>query len=191
MIFTLGLIGIAGTVYDAALLRFYAIAIDHNRGTSPNVELSSGLGIRTAELRIIYANALDGLPASSLVQENPLVLDAIQQGLYSSWASAARGRDYGPYYGGNRADYAQTEDALRPVFERPMPLSYVAGICSGTRIGAFVVQDFDPVWRATDSWMSSVQPVYSGTQTKAFTCADILRSADTTQSSTSNERHAN
>jgi hypothetical protein len=178
-IVALALIGIAGTVCDAALLRFYAVAIDHDRGTSPNRDLSAGLGQRTAELRAIYTEALKSLPASDLVQQEPAVLDAVQQGIYSSWASAERGREYGPSYGGDRAVYSQTEELLRPVFEQPVNPAYVSRVCADSRIGAFVVQDLDRTWHQRDSWIWSVSPVYSGKHARAFTCADILRSAST------------
>jgi len=178
-IVVLGLIGLTGTVCDAALLRFYAVAIDYHRGTSPNRDLSAGLGQRTAELRAIYTEALTSLPASSLVQQEPAVLDAVQQGIYSSWASAERGREYGPSYGGDRVVYSQTEGLLRPVFEQPVDPAYVSRVCAGSHIGAFVVQDLDPAWRQPGSWIWSVPPVYSGKHTRAFTCADILRTAPT------------
>ena len=178
-ILVLGLIGIAGTMCDAALLRFYAVAIDHHRGTSPNRDLSAGLGLRTAELRAIYTEAFMGLPASNLVQQEPAVLDAVQQGIYSSWASAARGREYGPSYGGDRAVYSQTEGLLRPIFEQPVDPAHVSRVCADSGIGAFVVQDLDPAWRLPDSWIWSVSPIYSGKHTRAFTCAEILRSSST------------
>jgi hypothetical protein len=177
IITVLALIGLAGTVCDAALLRFYAVAIDHDRGTSPNPDWSAGLGQRTAELRAIYTEALKGLPSSSIVQEQPAVPDAVQQGIYSSWASAARGRDYGPSYGGDRAVYSQTEELLRPVFEQPVNPAYVARVCTDSNIGAFVVQDLDRAWHLRDSWIWSVTPIYSGKHARAFTCADIVRSA--------------
>ncbi|MGA2537025.1 MAG: hypothetical protein ABSF53_13495 [Terracidiphilus sp.] len=173
----LGVIGIAGTVCDAALLRFYAVAIDQNRGTSVNPNLSAGLGERTAELRTIYSEALKGLPASSLVQESPAVPDAVQQGLYSSWASAARGRDYGPSYGGDANSYLKTENMLRPVFEQPVQLAYVADLCATSRVGAFVVRDLDPGWHEPGSWIWTAPPVYAGKHARAFMCTDILRSA--------------
>jgi hypothetical protein len=173
----LAAIGVAGSIYDAALLRFYAVAIDHARGNDYNPQLTAGLGCRTAELREIYTQVLKNLPASSLVQENPMVPDAIQQGIYSSWASAARGREYGPSYGGDPAIYSRTEGELRPLFEQPVYLPYVANVCATTHIAAFVVQDVDPVWRQPDSWIWSASPVFSGKHTRAFTCADILRQA--------------
>ena len=40
----LALIGMAGTVYDATLLRFYTVAIDQDRGTYGNPEVMPGLG---------------------------------------------------------------------------------------------------------------------------------------------------
>jgi hypothetical protein len=175
----LALIGLAGTVCDGALLRFYAVAIDNNHGTSPNRDLSAGLGERTAELRTIYTEALKSLPVSTLVQQQPSVFDAVQQGIYSSWASAERGREYGPSYGGDRAVYDQTESLLRPVFEQPVDPAYVSRICADTHIGAIVVQDLDPTWREAGSWIWSVSPVYSGKHARAFTCADILRSSST------------
>jgi hypothetical protein len=172
----LGLIGFAGTVYDAVLLRFNAVAIDHGRSVAGSQELAAGLGSRTAELREIYTHALKDLPASALVQEDPLVSDAVQQGLYSSWGAAARGRDYGPSYGGDPAVYSRTEELLGPVFGPEGNLAYVADVCAKTRIGAYVVQDFDPVWRNQGSWIWSITPVYSGEHARAFTCADVLRS---------------
>lgn len=173
----LALIGIAGTAYDATLLRFFTVAIDQNRGTYGNPEVMPGLGARTAELRQIYTESLKTLPATVLVQEDPMVPDAIQQGLYSSWPSAARGHDYGPSYGGDPAIYARTEGALRPLFEQPVHLSFAAQLCADPRMGAFVVQDFDPAWRQPDSWIWTTPPVYAGKRARAFTCADILRSA--------------
>jgi hypothetical protein len=175
----LALIGLAGTVCDAAMLRFYAVAIDNNHGTSPNRDLSPGLGERTAELRTIYTEALKSLPASTLVQQQPAVLDAVQQGIYSSWASAERGREYGPSYGGDRSVYDQTEALLRPVFEQPVDSAYVSRVCAETHIGAIVVQDLDPAWHEPGSWIWSVPPVYFGKHARAFSCADILRSAST------------
>jgi len=175
----LALIGMAGTVYDAALLRFYTVAIDQNRGTYGNPEVMAGLGARTAELRQIYTESLKTLPAAALVQEDPMVPDAIQQGLYSSWPSAARGHDYGPSYGGDPAIYAHTEAALRPLFEQAVPLAYAAQLCADPRMGAFVVQDFDPAWRQPGSWIWSTPPVYAGHQARAFTCEQILSSAST------------
>jgi len=177
LVLALGLIGVLGSVCDAALLRFYAVAIDQNRGTSINPDLSEGLGNRTAELRTIYASALQGLPPSALVQESPTVPDAVQQGLYSAWPSSVRGRDYGPAYGGDRTEYARTESALRPVFEQPVPLHTVASLCATTQIGAFVLQDIDPAWRQPASWIWSTQPAFSGNHARAFTCAEILREA--------------
>jgi hypothetical protein len=173
----LALIGVAGTIYDAALLRFYTVAIDHNRGSYGNPELMAGVGTRTAELRHIYTESLKTLPDTALVQEGPIVADAIQQGLYSSWPSAARGRDYGPSYGGDPAIYARTEEALRPLFEQSVPVAYAAQLCADPRFGAFVIQDFDPAWHKPDSWIWTTPPVYAGKQARAFTCAQILRTA--------------
>ena len=173
----MGLIGVAGTAMDATMIRIYGLAIDHGRGKAVNPEVATSVGSRTAELRAIYTEALKNLPVSELVQENPLVPDPIQQGLYSTWASAARGREYGPSYGGDPAVYFRTEAELGSVFGKTANLESVANVCANTRIGAFVVQDFDPTWGVPDSWIWSVAPVYSGKHTRAFTCADILRSA--------------
>jgi len=172
----LGMIGLAGTVCDALLLRFYSVAIDYGHGADENPVLGLSLGSRTAELRQIYTQVLKGLPASALVQEQPLIRDAIQQGLYSSWGSSARGRWDLPFDSANRALYLQTEGVIAPVFGQPVSLAYVSNVCLQTGIGAFVVQDFDPVWQHADSWIWAVQPLYSGKHTRAYSCTDITRS---------------
>jgi hypothetical protein len=173
----LAFIGIAGTVYDAVLLRFYSLAIDHNRAESGSPVLTTGVGERTAELRQIYIESLKSLPDTALVQESPMVPDATQQGIYSSWASAARGRLYGPFYGGDPALYARNEAALDPLFEQSATVAYAAQLCADPHFGAFVVQDFDPTWHQSNSWIWTTPPTFAGNRARAFTCAQILHTA--------------
>ena len=169
---TLLILGIMGTAYQVFMLRMFPVLYDHRDISGFSwIDSDGQFGKRTYALRSAY-EALDAqLASSAVLQNNPATADPIPQILYSDRDVAATpARDPGcTAFGGDPNLCALRVQSLTGLFELPDGGNLDA-TCREYGIDAVIVEDSDPVWRESSSWIWSREPVVANDYVRAFRC---------------------
>jgi hypothetical protein len=166
--------GIAGTVYELSMIRFYTLIADHFAvRDSPWFKADHHLGERTYALRGLYEALQRKLPVSAVLQHNPnQVLGDVFHGLYSDRQAAVETPACGYVFGGDPRLCETVMPAVSQMFDSSHPLTWtrVQGLCRDLSIDAVIVKDSDPIWNDKDSWMSVRQPAVANHYARAIPC---------------------
>lgn len=163
------LIGIAGTLYQVALLRFCAVFSDLT--SFPALFYNDHqMGLRTMANREVYETLKVQLPANAVVQFNPRgELDYFMFALYSNRQTFAVGTTCGTEFGGDmnlcRQVFPQVDDIFR---SGSLSAQDVNALCQRFGISALVVNSIDPVWALPGSWIWKMQPAAANEFTRAY-----------------------
>ena len=167
-------LGVAGSVYEVCMFRFFTLISDHFAVHQHEGLTSDGkLGGRTYALRQIYEGLKRRLPDRAIVQHNPNTSPGdLFYGLYADRQTAAETSGCGVVFGG---DPALCSDVIRPLtdlFEKPgaIQANQVDTVCQNLSISALVVKDTDKVWADKNSWVWKKQPVLANDYARAFLC---------------------
>ncbi len=171
---TLIVLGVAGTVYEASMFRFFPLISD--RFPIPRYAwLSSdqNLGRRTYALREVYDWLRHELPVHAIVQHNPNAAPGdLFYGLYADRQAAAETSACGVVFGGDPSPCTGVIGPLNDLFEKPgaVEANRVDQICRDLGIDALIVKDTDPVWADRNSWVWKKQPAWANGYAKVFLC---------------------
>jgi hypothetical protein len=137
-------VGLLGTAWDLAGLRFYHGARVNGRPFTftnqyPKLDF---------ELRAAYAWADGHLPRNAIVQHNPLRFRrALDFGLYGRGRVAVADPD-ARLFGAPQSAVVERILLLAPLFERPMPRPEAVRRLQRAGVDYVMVTSIDPVWRA-------------------------------------------
>jgi hypothetical protein len=161
LITALLILGVAGTVYEACMLRFYyAGVVDFD-------------GRRTYALRQAYERLKNRLPQDAIVQHNPNAIPGDPfYGLYADRQAAAETSQCGVVFGGDPALCAGIVGPINDLFDKPRAVDAgrVDGVCKDLSIDALVVKDTDKVWADKNSWVWNKQPDLANDYARVFLC---------------------
>ena len=173
MIVLLLTLGVAGTIYQVSMLRFYAVLAD----TGKLADVPSWLpephkiGTTTYALRQAYDSLDATLPTSAVVQDNlasPLYVPRL---LYSTHQSVAGVPGCGTVFGGSPFRCVPLQARLVRLFQNNEDGESADDTCDALSINVLISNAEDPVWRTTrDSWVWTRTPVYSNNLVRAFYC---------------------
>jgi hypothetical protein len=168
-------IGVAGTVYQAAVLRLY-LPVEDGLGR-PNV---AGLSERAMALRVGF-DAMDrSIPKNAVVQYNtaqPSDYFRFAQMLQVKRQTAAGLPQCGVPFGGDASDCAAVEREVKRLFS---PQTEVRGadsavlarsICGGMGVGYLVATRWDEVWADRQSWVWTLSAVVDTGEVRVVSCS--------------------
>jgi hypothetical protein len=164
-------LGLAGVVYDLAILRFFPLLSD--MGKVQNITWLANdrlLGLRTAANREAYEWLCARTPESAVIQPNP---EPIYQdtfyGAYGHRQSVAVGVACGSLFGGDRRECAPLMPVLSGLFagggEQPFQST-----CRTLPIDVVVAKDTDAAWRDRTSWVWTGHPIFHNDFVRLFAC---------------------
>jgi hypothetical protein len=164
------ILGVIGTGYQVFMLRINPVLVDHTAiaglsWVAPNRQF----GKRAYALRSAYAVLDTQLPSSAVLQANPYTPDPILNMLYSGHDSAAANGGCDTDFGGDAAVCAERLPKLARLFRFPDG-SDLDSVCAEYGIAAVVVEDADPVWRESSSWIWRQPPLVANDYVRAFRC---------------------
>ena len=148
------LIGVAGTAFQALLLRTF-VALHVAAAKAPPF-----LGLPNAlyNARSAFDMAATTIPATAIVQANPINpghYDSIANMLFAQRAMATDAEvDCGAVFGGNPSNCSQVQNAAREIFAEPvLPVSEIVERCRRLGIDFLAVSSFDPAWQQKGGWV--------------------------------------
>ena len=168
------LIGVAGSLYEVAAVRFFPMLSDTGL-VRRYVYLATDtkLGKRAYALRQLYEKLDATLPPAAIVQHNPDIPDVdLFYGLYAHRQTAAQGTDCGATFGGDPRLCPPVFSRLKRLFGagHSVEPAEVASACRDLSIDVLVVKDTDPVWPDKTSWVWKTQPLFENSFARAFAC---------------------
>ena len=151
---TLIVIGVAGSIYEAATLRVFNIALDRSNIPRQDWSADYNLGRRTFALRAAYEDLRGKLPATAIVQHNPnRAPNDLPWGLYADRPVAADTPWCDVVFGGDPQACASVQARLKPIFAGEAAPAEVDRTCHDLSISAVLVKDTDPAWKDRESWV--------------------------------------
>jgi len=169
------ILGVCGTAYQVFMLRMYPVLYD--RGTVSGeswIESDRQFGQRTYALRSAYEALNARLPATAVVQHNPVTEDPIPHTLYSTHDAVAGGIDCGVSFGGDENTCHERMRRLAVLFEDAN--NDLEGVCRDLGIDVLVAQDADPSWHDPSSWIWTTPPLVANARVRAFRCGAPVES---------------
>jgi hypothetical protein len=162
-------IGVAGTTYELALLRFRGMLADAGVA-QPYFTPDRQLGSRTLAFRQAFEQLDRLLPADAVVQSNPRVhnFDVVFFGLYARHQTAANHSRCGTAWGGSFEECEAVLPVLTEIFEGHLLPSQVASLCRRFSIDALVVRDLDEVWSDPSSWAQQQTPAIANQHVRIY-----------------------
>jgi hypothetical protein len=167
------MLGVAGTAYQAAALRFYVPLADAGKVERSEHFLGTlGFGERAYWFREGFSR-LDRLasPAAS-VQYNPVGSELLLSHLYSTHQAAMGDFDCGSGFGGDRKACEKAFPYFDTVFNGP---EYVKkwdlnAFCNDFHVDVLVATTTDPVWQDPESWVWTHPVLYANPLMRAVRC---------------------
>jgi hypothetical protein len=162
--------GLAGAIYDLAILRFYPLLSDI--GAVPRIAWigSDGLvGLRTSANREAYEWLRARTPETAVVQQNPE--PAYQDtffGMYGLRQTAAEGACT-TSFGGDPRECKSVMPFLSPLFAGG-GTQVLADACRNLPVDVVIAKDTDKAWRDSSSWVWKGIPVFHNDFVRIFAC---------------------
>jgi hypothetical protein len=186
-------LGLAGSAYQLAMLRFYLYGSDHYGWTNPVIpqsEFGGRLGAINQQLRNAYAALDHVLPPSAKVQFGAAPKLNLQHLYYSRYQQLdGIFPGCGIAFGGSEAECFQLETRIAPLFGIPAPpagidsfvwtgvhvptltnAGSVSSLCRDLGIDALVVTGEDPAWNEPNGWPHQMKPIFASDFVAAYTC---------------------
>jgi len=168
----LAALGLAGTIYDQALLRFYAPLSDAK--FLPKVAWlarDERLGDRTYANREAYEWLRAHSNAAAFVQQNPNpVTQDTFYGLYANRATLAEDIACMTPFGGDPKGCAPLQEKLAPAFAADSPESALDSACAALPMDFVVFKDTDDAWRSPGNWLWHRTPLFANSFVRIFQC---------------------
>ena len=165
------ILGLAGVIYDLAILRFYPVLSD--AGKVPKIAwLASDrlLGLRTAANREAYEWLRARTPETAVIQQNPepFYQDTFY-GAYGHRQTAALGAGCASSYGGDPRECAPLMPIASGLFAGG-GAEVLESACRSLPIDAVVAKDTDAAWRDRASWVWAGTPIFQNDFVRLFAC---------------------
>jgi len=170
----LAVLGLAGTVYDQALLRFYPLLSDAKfLPKVPWLAPDEKLGERTYANREAYEWLRAHSKATAMVQQNPVsvVQDSFYE-LYANRRTAAEDIQCATQFGGDPKACEPLQKAIRPLFLGEPPPGEFEAVCAALPIDFVTAKDTDAAWGGSDSWVWRHEPIFSNGFARIFPCVN-------------------
>ena len=167
-------LGVAGTVYELALVRFYPVLAD--RGVLPPVDWMSAdrqCGKRTYAARAAYEWLQTATPPDAVVQASPHVVFQDTLGMnYSGRRTAAADMTCLAGFGGDPRLCPPIVSRLEEIFPPPgqSAASAILDVCEALPLDVVVAKDTDPMWSDRRSWVWTENPAYGNDYVRLFRC---------------------
>jgi hypothetical protein len=168
-------LGVAGTVYELALVRFYPVLAD--RGVIPPLDWMSSAdrqgGKRTYAARAAYEWLQTATPPTAVVQASPHVVFEDTLGMsYSDRRTAAADMACDAGFGGDPRLCPPIVSRLEEIFPPPgrSAASGILDVCEALPLDVVVAKDTDPMWRDRRSWVWTENPAYGNDYVRLFRC---------------------
>ncbi len=174
---TLFVLGLATSIYGLAMLRWFPILTDSGLLSVPGwTHVERPLGLRTHAMREAHGWIREHLPASAVVQHNPVTWMNIFHELYGDRQTAAAGTSLGTLYGIPQGTYDTVASPLSELFMRSdgVSIDRMSALCERFSIDALVVQSTDPIWNSERGWSVEREPVFDSEFVKVFECGSRL-----------------
>jgi hypothetical protein len=166
-------VGILSTALEAFATRAWPPLMDHNISGIPNVlSPDAHLGERTYAARLAYEYANDKLPPGIRIQNNPFTYLDRPGGLYCRRDLVVADR---VAYGVPREEFQVLVNRVGAIFIGTDYSNWhvIDQICSDSGIGAIVVKDTDPLWRALPLLTRRRRPLYQNQYYLIVACGDF------------------
>jgi len=168
------LLGVAGSLYEACMLRCFPIISD--RFAIPKyafLALDRNLGKRTYAVRQVYETLKRVLPGDAVVQHNPNTNPGdLPYGLYADRQAAAETAQCGVVFGGDTKLCDGVIAQVNRLFQQPLAVdaNEVDSVCRQLSIDALIVKDTDNVWADHNDWVWKRDPYIANDYARAFLC---------------------
>lgn len=164
-------LGLAGAIYDLAMLRFYPVLSD--AGKVPRMAWLADdrlLGLRTAANREAYEWLRARTPETAVIQQNPepYYQDTFY-GAYGHRQTAAVGGACTTVFGGDPRECAPLMAAASALFAGGGTPA-IESACRSLPIDVVVAKDTDAAWRDRTSWVWSATPIFHNDFVRLFAC---------------------
>jgi len=171
-VIVLAALGLAGTLYDQSLLRFFAPLQDAK--FLPKIGwLGSDekLGERTYANREAYEWLREHSAATALIQQNPVpVTQDTFYGLYSNRNTLAADTGCVTTFGGDPNACTPLQQILQPLFSSHPPTDSFEAACSKTAMVFVIARDTDAAWSREGTWVWSRTPIFANRFVRIFSC---------------------
>jgi hypothetical protein len=166
--------GVAGSIYELTMVRFYTLIADHFAVPRDAwFPADHHLGERAYDMRMLYEEIQLKLPPTAVLQHNPnQMLGDVFHGLYADRQLAVETPECGVVFGGNVNRCHAALPSISNIFDNTTPLEWsrVEALCRDTSISALVVKNTDQVWADQGSWVWTQQPLLANQHARAFLC---------------------
>jgi hypothetical protein len=168
----LAALGLVGTIYDQALVRFYAPLYPAKfLAKIPWLAPDEKLGERTYANREAYEWLRAHSAADSRMQQNPNpVIQDTFYGLYANRSTVAEDRECAATFGGDSKECPPLQKILEPLFASNPPAESFESACAALPIDFLVAKDTDAVWGGEGTWVWRRQPVLANRFVRVFRC---------------------
>jgi hypothetical protein len=186
-------LGLASTIYQLTMLRFYLYGSDQYGWTNPVIpqsEFGGRLGDINQQVREAYATLDQILPPTAKVQFGAAPKLNLQLLYYSRYQQPdGMFPGCGTAFGGSQSQCRQLENSIAPIFGTAPPPpgtdqtpsnavrvptlkspDAVYSLCRDLNVDALLVTGEDPVWNDPDAWPRQIKPVFSSDFVAAYTC---------------------
>lgn len=168
-------LGVVGTVYQVAMLRFYGVLADTGRlAETPSwLPEPHKIGTTTYAFRQAYSTLQVTVPPAAIVQDNPATRQHIFHLLYSDRQSVTGIPGCGTVFGGDPFRCVPLQSRLVRLFldknnDNPETADQT---CDALSINVLVSTDTDTVWRVNrKSWVWTRKPMFSNEAVRVFYC---------------------
>ena len=167
-------LGIAGSMYDLAITRFYPLFADS--GIVPPLDWMAPdreFGKRTYAARAAYEWIRRQTPDTATVQYNPVVARQETAALaYADRRAAAADLACNVTFGGNPQLCAPIVSRLQAIYAVPgrTVSTGLEEACRGLPVDVLVAKDTDPVWTGANAWVWREPPLFANSYFRVFGC---------------------
>lgn len=170
-------IGGVGSVFQLYILRTYTWYGDHGlNGRVPRFPLPPHVGERTFEVRSVFHELDRKLPASAVLQHNPLLWDLIPYHLFSKFQFAAGDEACGTAFGGDSVECNKFVATIAQVYgpAATLPQEDLNQLCDHFHVDVLIAEESDPAWKVDDSWVWTRKPLAATPNVRALPCGTRL-----------------
>jgi hypothetical protein len=166
------ILGVFGTAYETFMIRMAPLLRERVQVAGLGwLDSDRQSAKRTYALRSLYESLDAQLPASAVIQHNPVTQNVIVHALYSGHDAAAGSPDCGTAFGGDPEVCGQRVRRLAALFE--IPGGNPDDACQAYGIDVIVAKDTDGAWRNASSWIWTQRPVFANNYVRAFRCRSV------------------
>jgi hypothetical protein len=163
------ILGVLGTAYEGLMIRMATFLHDRWQLAGLNwMDADGQFGKRTYALRSAYEALQAQLPASAVIQHNPVAPNSVTHSMYSEHDAVAGTPDCGIAFGGDSRECTARVRNLSALFTLPGGVPEDA--CRAYALDVLIAQDTDPAWHDPSSWIWLRRPVVANDYVRAFSC---------------------